>query len=128
MHRYILFGVGGVSLGTGAYIWGATQHWYDNVPGVAQTGPLNLHFAKDVALAYLAGGTALLWAGLNYDRSAGIFGALWFVLHALLHIWIWVHRGGPIDLTALTNLIGIQIPAFLALYAAIKLQAERGRS
>jgi len=128
MHRIILVGTGGISIVTGAYIWAATQHWYDNVPGVVLTGPLNFHFAKDVALAYLASGSALVWAGLKYDKSAGICGASWLVLHAMLHIWMWIHRGLPLDVIALTNLTGIQVPAFFAFFAAISLQAERSQS
>ncbi len=128
MQRNILVGVGGLSIGTAAYILIATQHWYDGVPGVALTGPLNFHFAKDVALAYLASGTTLVWAGLKHDKSAGICGASWLVLHAMLHIWIWVHRGIPLDVIALTNLIGIQVPAFLAFFAAIKIQTEKSQS
>ncbi len=128
MQRHILIGVGGLSLATAVYIWVATQHWYDSVPGVASTGPLNFHFAKDVALAYLMSGGALLWAGLRDDKSAGICGAAWLVLHALFHIWIWMHRGIPLDIVAVTNLFGIQMPAFLALFAAINIQTERSQS
>ncbi|WP_164661820.1 hypothetical protein [Tropicibacter sp. Alg240-R139] len=125
MHRLILIGVGGISIVTAAYIWGATQHWHDNVPGVALTGALNFHFAKDVALAYVVSGAGLIWAGHKQDKSAGICGASWLVLHALLHIRMWVHLGVFIDIIALTNLIGIQLPAFLAFFAAINLQTER---
>ncbi|MEP3345241.1 MAG: hypothetical protein ABJN34_10360 [Litoreibacter sp.] len=71
MTRIILIGLGVLSTGTAVYIWAATQHWYDNVPGVAATGPLNLHFAKDVALAYLASGGALIWAAVKSERSVG---------------------------------------------------------
>lgn len=128
MHRIILVGTGGLSIVTGAYIWAATQHWYDNVPGVVLAGPLNIHFAKDVALAYLASGSALVWAGLKHDKSAGICGASWLVLHAMFHIWMWIHRGLPLDVIALTNLTGIQVPALFAFFAAIDLQAEGNQS
>ena len=126
MQRFILVGVGGLSVGIAAYIWAATQHWYDNVPGVVLTGPLNFHFARDVALAYLVGGAALIWAGVYRNKTAGICGASWFVLHAVFHIWMWIHRGVPTDLIAVTNLIGIQIPAFLAFISAVRLKEEGG--
>lgn len=128
MQKKILLGVGGLSLMTAVYIGFATQHWYDNVPGVVLTGALNFHFAQDVALAYLMSSGALLWAGLKNDRSVGICGAGWLVLHALLHIWMWMHRGTPLDIVALTNLLGIQVPAFLAFFAAITLQTGRKHS
>lgn len=125
MQRVILIGVGGLSLCTAAYIWGATQHWYDSVPGVVETGPLNMHFARDVALAYLASGVGLIWAGMKLEKSAGMIGALWLVLHAVFHISIWINRGMPADLVAITNLMGIQIPAFAAALAALTLKTER---
>lgn len=127
MKRAILAGTGGVSILTAGYMWIATQHWYDNIPGVSRTGPLNGHFAKDVALAYLVGGAALLWASAKQDKSVGVFGASWFVLHGLCHVWIWVQRGAPTDIVAATNLIGIQIPAFAALFCAITLTAKVGK-
>ncbi|KPD10485.1 MULTISPECIES: hypothetical protein [Rhodobacterales] len=125
MRKTVLIAVGGLSLVTAAYIWTATNHWYDSIPGVSLTGPLNFHFAKDVALAYLASGAALVWAGVKHDRSAGLCGALWLVFHAVFHIWIWIHRGSPMDVVALTNLTGIQLPAFLAMWAAISVPTER---
>ena len=128
MRERVLITVGGISVATAAYIWMAPLHWYDTVPGVALTGPLNLHFAKDVALAYLASGAALIWAGVRRDRSAAICGASWLVFHALLHIGMWLHRGVPADMVALTNLTGIQIPAFAGLMAAIGLKTERAAS
>lgn len=125
MRNTVLIAVGGLSVGTAAYIWTATNHWYNSVPGVSLTGPLNFHFARDVALAYLASGAALIWAGVKHDRSAGVCGASWLVLHAVFHIWIWIHRGSPMDVVALTNLTGIQVPAFLAMWATISAPTER---
>ncbi|WP_050931999.1 hypothetical protein [Aestuariivita boseongensis] len=124
MRKPILIAVGLLSLGTAAHIWLAPQHWYDTVPGVSMTGPLNLHFARDVGLALLVSGAALIWAALTDDRSAGVIGASWLLLHALFHIWIWVHRGFPADLIALVNLLGIQLPAFLAFAAASGLTSK----
>lgn len=124
MHKYLLIGVGGLSVVTAAYIWAAPRHWYDTIPGVSGTGPMNFHFARDVALAYFASGVALIWAGVKSNRSAGICGAFWLVLHALFHIWIWVHRGMVADLVALTNLVGIQLPAWAALLLAMRLHAK----
>ena len=128
MRNVVLIGVGGLSVTTAAYIWAATQHWYVTIPGVRHTGPMNFHFAKDVSLAYLSSGAALIWAGVKHDKSAAICGASWLALHALFHIWIWFHRGTPADLVALTNLMGIQAPAFAGVLAAINLNSERSRT
>lgn len=128
MQRSVLVAVGGLSVVTAAYMWIATQHWYATIPGVAQTGPMNFHFARDVALAYLASGAALLWAGGKHNKSAALCGASWLVLHALFHVWIWMHRGFPTDMVALINLTGIQFPAFAGLFAAISLTPERTKT
>ena len=42
--------------------------WYDLVPGVPQTGPLNPHFVRDIGAAYLVAGATLVWFAL--DRAA----------------------------------------------------------
>lgn len=128
MRSLVLIGVGGLSVLTAAYMWTATQHWYLAVPGVEQTGPMNFHFAKDIALVFLTSGGALIWAGVKHDKSAGVCGASWLVLHALFHVWIWLHRGAPVDLIALTNLIGIQLPALAGLISAVSLNSERTKT
>lgn len=125
MRNLFLIGVGGFSVVTAAYIWTSPQHWYNTIPGVGLTGPMNVHFAKDVALAYLTSGAALIWAGVRRDRPVGLFGAAWPVFHAVFHIWIWIHRGAPVDLVAMVNLTGIQIPAFAGLILALGLPLER---
>lgn len=122
MWKITLVFVGAFSLVTAAYLWVATRHWYNTVPGVQGTGRLNSHFARDVALAYLVSGIALIWAATRLDKSAAVCGAAWLVLHALFHMWIWIDRGYPLDDVALTNLIGIQTPAFVALLAALNLR------
>jgi hypothetical protein len=61
---------------------------------------------------------------VNSDRSAALCGAFWLVLHALFHVWIWVHRGLPADVIALTNLAGIQLPAWGALILAFRLNTK----
>ena len=128
MHRYVLIGVGGYALVNAAIIWAAPAQWYAAVPGVAETGPLNIHFARDVALALLSSALALIWSGIRGDVSAAVFGVSWLVFHALFHIWIWAHRGLPGDLVALVNLTGVQLPAWIAAWAALSLRrAEAAR-
>ncbi len=121
MQKPVLLAVGAFALVNAGYIWFATGHWYVTVPGVAATGPLNTHFARDVGLAFFSSGLALLWAGRRGDRSAALCGASWLGLHAVYRIWIWGARGLPADLVALTNLLGIQLPALAALWAAFTL-------
>jgi hypothetical protein len=63
--------------------------WYQSIPSVVHTGPLNQHFVRDIGCAYL---TASLALGLAAWRLAnfwpGVLTALAFVgLHGLVHVW-----------------------------------------
>ena len=126
MWRTILIGVGLLNVSVAAYMWFAPQLWYDRTPGVAMMGPFNLHFIRDVALAFLMSGGGLLCGALKENKTAAVMGAIWPCLHALFHIWIWLARGMPLDEIAMVNLLGIQTPAWLAALAAAKMQSRGG--
>jgi hypothetical protein len=84
-------------LGNGLWMLVAPDGWYAAIPGVSLTGPINHHFVADIGLAFVASGAGLLLGARNM-RSAGAFaiaGAAWPVLHALLHLWGWIHMGLP---------------------------------
>jgi len=122
--RIFLFLIALYYLGLAAMMWLAPMAWYESTPGVAMMGPFNLHFIRDVALAYLVSGAALFWGAWKSDKTALVFGAAWPCLHALFHLYIWVMRGVPFDLIAAANLGGIQLPAWVAL--ALALRWKRG--
>lgn len=124
MGRVLLFIIATLHVATAIFMWFAPQAWYDMTPGVAMMGPFNLHFIRDVALAFLMSGGVLAYGAWKHDKTAAVIGAIWPVLHAVFHIWIWVMRGLPFDRVALVNLMGIQLPAWLALLAAIKLSRQ----
>jgi hypothetical protein len=84
-------------LGNGLWMLAAPDSWYAAIPGVSATGPINHHFVADIGLAFAASGTGLL-LGARSAASAGAFavaGAAWPALHALLHLWGWIHMGVP---------------------------------
>ncbi len=84
-------------LGNGLWMLADPDSWYAAIPGVSATGPINHHFIADIGLAFVASGAGLLLGARNM-RSAGAFaiaGAAWPVLHALLHLWGWIHMGLP---------------------------------
>ena len=122
--KIVLFAVAALYLGTAVYMFVAPQAFYDGTPGVAMMGPFNVHFIRDAGLAFLTSGGALLWGGLKANRTLAVFGAMWPCLHAVFHVWIWLARGVPMDQVALVNLVGIQLPAWLALTAALKFKGE----
>jgi hypothetical protein len=62
--------------------------WFLAVPGVADTGPFNPHFVRDIGVAYFVAGTGLLWFGTNpAARPAAQAGAAFLTLHAVVHLW-----------------------------------------
>jgi hypothetical protein len=72
----------------GLIMLGFPADWYAFVPGVAETGPFNPHFVRDIGAAYVVAGTALVWFALDRNaRSAAQAGAAFLVLHALVHLW-----------------------------------------
>ena len=61
--------------------------WYALVPGVADTGPLNLHFVRDIGAAYLVAGGSVVW--FLRDRraqAAAVIAAAFLAAHALIHV------------------------------------------
>lgn len=118
MWRFVLGIISAIYIGLALFMWFQPMAWYEATPGVAAMGPFNLHFIRDVALAYLVSGGAFIFALMKHDRTAAIFGAIWPCLHALFHLWIWVHRGVPFDEVAFVNFTAIQLPAWLGLFGA----------
>jgi hypothetical protein len=99
-------------LGNGLWMLVAPDGWYAAVPGVNMSGPINHHFVADIGLAFVASGAGLLLGARNM-RSAGAFavaGATWPALHALLHVWGWVHMGLPASASvAMSEGVGVML-------------------
>jgi hypothetical protein len=63
--------------------------WFNTLPGVADTGPLNVHLVRDVGCAYLTVAVALAFAA-RVPRAgfpALVVTGTFLGLHALLHVW-----------------------------------------
>lgn len=67
----------------------APQAWYRLMPGVEYTGPLNLHFVRDIGCAYLVAGLGLAWQTWRPHQGgpAALAGAGFLALHAGVHAW-----------------------------------------
>ena len=116
--RPLLLFIASLNLMTGVVIFFAPQFFYDTVPGVSMMGPFNLHFIRDAGLAYFGSGLLLGLAWRREEYAFALGGALWPCLHALFHIQIWLARGALVDQVAITNLFGIQLSAWAALFSA----------
>lgn len=119
MWRLCLIAIAAFHFANGLVMWFAPHFWYEAVPGVAMMGPFNLHFIRDIALVFGMSAGALAYGAYARNAAAAIIGARWPALHALFHIWIWISRGFPLDHVASSNLTAIQLPAWLALAAAL---------
>jgi hypothetical protein len=125
MWKWLLVILGGLAIANGIYMWAMPRAWYDAVPGVAATGPLNFYFVRDIALAFAFSGGAMIFGALRPMPPVAVAGTLWPAMHALFHIQIWMARGFSFDGVALVNLAGIQMPAWLAVGAAVQI-ARKG--
>lgn len=75
----------GLIAANGVYMFVDPPGWYAAVPGVPDTGPLNLHFVRDIGIAYFTAGAALAWSALGAGWRASALAALFIGGHALLH-------------------------------------------
>lgn len=121
MFRIILLVLGAIAMLTGVYIFFLPNAFYENTPGVSMMGPFNLHFIKDVGLAFFGSGGAMIWGALNHNRAVAMAGATWPFLHALFHIQIWAGRGFPFDYIFRFDLGFVILPACLGVLAAYRL-------
>lgn len=68
----------------------APRSWYYRLPaGVPNTGPLNVHFVRDLGGAFLTLGIAFCITAPRASRNRGVVlaAASFYVLHALIHVF-----------------------------------------
>jgi hypothetical protein len=72
----------------GIMVWDP-RDWYQLLPTVQHTGPLNRHFIRDIGLAYLTCGMMLGYAARFPSGRwlAALAGVLWLTLHGAFHVW-----------------------------------------
>lgn len=102
----------------GLFMLLAPQAWYHAVPGVAATGPLNLHFVRDIGCAYAVAALGLGWRALAVSGwPAALAGALFLLLHAGVHVAETLMGICGTDVL-LRDAPGVILPAVLALALA----------
>ncbi|MCE9619476.1 MAG: hypothetical protein K8R92_06170 [Planctomycetes bacterium] len=115
--RILTFVLAALMAGNGVYMFLEPPAWYAAVPGVPDTGPLNLHFVRDIGLAYLTAGAALAWSELGAGWRASALGAMFIGLHSLLHVGE-TFMGHHHDVI-LNELAAVHLPAALAIAISI---------
>jgi hypothetical protein len=109
-------------LGLGAHaLWmlASPQTWYLTVPGVAQTGPANAHFIRDISCAYLVVALSLLGLARWPKRAwpAALAGGGFLTLHAMVHAWDFIAGREPVHQLG-ADLPGVFLPAILVVWLA----------
>ena len=98
----------------------APDSWYLGVPGVADRGPFNQHFIRDIGMLYLVTGVGFMVGALYaaYRVALWAIGAAWHLGHALFHVWeVLAGLCGPAALTQ--DFAGVLLPGVLALLIAV---------
>ncbi|MBP6013727.1 MAG: hypothetical protein KBA31_15985 [Alphaproteobacteria bacterium] len=111
---FILAAVMGLN---GGYMFVDPPGWYAAVPGVPDTGPLNLHFVRDIGLAYVTAGAGLAWSELGGGWRVSALGAMFITLHSLLHVgetFMGHHHGVIVN-----ELLAVHLPAVLAIAVSV---------
>ena len=73
----------------GLWMLVAPHSWYYNLPaGVPDTGPLNVHFVRDLGAAFLTLGIAFCYTAPRASRNRGVVlaAAGFYLLHSLIHL------------------------------------------
>ena len=118
MHLKILtLGLAAAMAANGAFMFVEPSTWYQSVPGVPSTGPLNLHFVRDIGIAYLTAAVAIAWSEFGAGWRATALGAMFISLHALLHAGE-TFLGHHHDVI-LNEVLAVHLPALLAISISI---------
>jgi len=120
--RILLIALGAITFLTGPYIFLGPHAFYESVPGLSMMGPFNMHFVRDVGLAFTASGACIIYGAYRNAKEVAIGGALWPFLHGLFHIQIWFKRGLPFDHIAAFDFSIVIFPAVLMMALAVRLR------
>lgn len=101
----------------GVYMFVDPPGWYAAVPGVPETGPLNIHFVRDIGIAYFTAGAALAWSAFSAGWRASALAALFLGGHALLHAGETIM--GQHHNVILNELVAVHLPAVLAVVISL---------
>lgn len=85
---FLVLGTG--SLANALWMLGDPANWYTDLPaGVPDTGPLNVHFVRDIGCAFLTAGAGLVWAAFAPHFRLPLVGiaTVFLTSHALLHVY-----------------------------------------
>ncbi len=86
-----ILGLGNLANGLWMLFW--PEGWYHDLPaGVPDTGPLNLHFVRDLGAAFVTMAAVFFATARNAQRHRGVVIGIgcWYVLHSIIHLYdVW---------------------------------------
>ena len=103
-------------LANGTYMTITPESWYWMVPGVADRGPFNQHFVRDIGINYMLIGGAYVLGAIYVKHRFVLWLAptAWLLGHGLFHGWeVLVGICGPEAL--LVDFGGVTLPALLGI-------------
>ena len=115
--KILTFVLAALMAANGVYMFVDPPGWYQAVPGVPATGPLNLHFVRDIGIAYFTAGAALAWSAAGAGWRLSAIAALFIGGHSLLHVGETV-LGHHHDVI-FNELVAVHLPAVLAIAISI---------
>lgn len=73
----------------GAWMLFAPAHWFYNIPGASDTGPLNEHLIRDYGYTFVLMGGIALVALARGTFTRGLHAAMlaFYAIHASIHLW-----------------------------------------
>lgn len=110
---YILMAV--LNTGNGIAMLAAPEAWYEElVPGVPNTGPMNVHFERDIGLAFLSFGLGMGWGAFNLQRAypVHVLATIFITGHGLFHV-IEILRGSLPPEHWTLDFLGVFVPSAL---------------
>jgi hypothetical protein len=119
--RGLFWVIGLLNLANGLWMLAAPGGWYEHLPAaVPDTGPLNVHFVRDIGAAFVTIGAAFCAAAPRAPEHRGVVlaAALFYVLHALVHVADIASGRLPAH-HVLIDLPGVFVPAILLVVLAL---------
>ena len=123
--------LGALQIANALWMLIAPESWYAVLPaGVPDTGPLNVHFVRDIGCAFLATGFALVWAAATSKvavRFACIGVASVFAVgHGVVHL-LDLSQGALGPRHWMLDLPSVFVPALLLLALTLHSAREAAR-
>lgn len=106
----------------------APELWYLQTPGASDTGPYNIHFVRDIGIAFLGAGLGLLYGVTQQHLTAldTACAALIFIGgHGLLHVVeMFAMNMSIVEVSRDSALV--VLPALIAIFFVLVLRKDKG--